>query len=75
MRIHFGGSAGHDVACCRWFVYKHSRPLSEEIVRFPPYLESDNVYRGTTVLPYLEFFYQYGTNEEAAAAALVDRGA
>jgi hypothetical protein len=60
---------------CRWCVFKHSRPLSEEIVRFPPYLESDDPYRGTTVLPSLEFFYQYGdgTNEEAPPASN-DRG-
>ena len=55
-------------------MYRHSRPLSEEIVRFPPYLDSDDVYRGTTVLPYLEYFYQYGTGEEAPTAVLTDRG-
>lgn len=43
-----------------WFIYKHARPLPEEIVRFQPYPESEDHYRGTTVLPYLEAFYQYG---------------
>ncbi len=50
-------------------MFKHSRPLSEEIVRFTPYLESDDVYRGTTVLPYLEFFYQYGATEGPTATS------
>ena len=44
-----------------WFVYKHARPLPEEIVRFPPYPERDDPARGTTVLPYLEAFYNYDT--------------
>ena len=52
--------------CPRWFVYKHSRPLPMEIVRFPPYLDSEDHYRGTTVLPYLEVFYQYDTPEDRA---------
>ena len=46
----------------RWFVYKHSKPLPQDIVRFVPYADSDDHYRGTTVLPYLETFYQYGTD-------------
>lgn len=55
-------------------MFKHSRPLPEEIVKFVPYEESaDDVYRGTTVLPYLESFYQYGTNEEAPPS-IIDRG-
>ena len=52
--------------CPRWFVYKHSRPLPMEIVRFPPYPDSEDHYRGTTVLPYLEVFYQYDTPEDRA---------
>ena len=54
-----------------WFVYKHARPLPEEIVRFPPYPEQDDPARGTTVLPYLEAFYNYndsGNQEELPAA-------
>ena len=47
-----------------WFVYKQPKPLKEDIVRFTPYPESDDNIRGTTVLPYLEAFYQYGTNED-----------
>ncbi len=42
-------------------MFKHSKPLSQDIVRFAPYSDSDDPYRGTTVLPYLEVFYQYGT--------------
>lgn len=45
--------------CNRWFISKHSKPLKEEIVRFPPYQDSMDPYRGTTVLPYLEVFYNY----------------
>ena len=52
--------------CPRWFGYKHSRPLPMEIVRFPPYPDSEDHYRGTTVLPYLEVFYQYDTPEDRA---------
>ena len=50
----------------RWFIYKHSRPLPEEIVRFPPYNEREDLARGTTVQPYLEAFYNYdsGNSEE-----------
>jgi serine/threonine-protein kinase 11 len=49
-----------------WFVYKHARPLPEEIVRFPPYTERNDVARGTTVQPYLEAFYHYdsGSSED-----------
>ena len=42
-----------------------------ELVSFQPYPESDDRYRGTTVLPYLEAFYQYGNG--AAEEAGVDR--
>lgn len=47
-------------------MYKHARPLPEEIVCFPPYNESDDSARGTTVQPYLEAFYHYdsGNSEE-----------
>ena len=59
--------------CCSWFMFKHSRPLPEEIVHFMPYEDSkDDVYRGTTVLPYLEVFYQYGAGE--GNAPLIDKG-
>ena len=34
-----------------------------EIVRFTPYPDSGDSYRGTTVLPYLEAFYQYEAAE------------
>ena len=47
---------------CRWFVYKHAVPLPVELVRFQPYQDSDDFARGTTVLPYLEAFYQYGSS-------------
>ncbi|XP_064386866.1 serine/threonine-protein kinase stk11-like [Halichondria panicea] len=43
-----------------WFIFKHSKPLPQDIVRFTPYADSGDHYRGTTVLPYLEAFYQYG---------------
>lgn len=42
-----------------WFISKHSKPLKEELVRFPPYPESRDRYRGSTVIPYLEAFYNY----------------
>ena len=58
----------------RWFVYKHAKPLPEEIVRFQPYTETDDFYRGTTVLPYLESFYQYGENNMDRGATTVDEG-
>ena len=44
----------------RWLTAKHAKPLREDIVRFPPYPDSDDPLRGTTVLPYLESFYNYG---------------
>lgn len=44
-----------------WSVYKHARPLPEEIVHFPPYNEKQDAARGTTVQPYLEAFYHYDT--------------
>ena len=44
----------------RWLIAKHARPLNEEIVRFPPYPDFGDPLRGTTVLPYLEVFYNYG---------------
>jgi serine/threonine-protein kinase 11 len=49
-----------------WFIYKHARPLPEEIVRFPSYNEREDLARGTTVQPYLEAFYNYdsGNSEE-----------
>ena len=40
-------------------------------MRFQPYAESGDQYRGTTVLPYLETFYQYGIDETMGA---MDRG-
>ena len=43
----------------RWFISKQSKPLREEIVRFPPYSDCVDMNRGTTVLPYLEVFYDY----------------
>ena len=46
---------------CSWSVYKHARPLPEEIVHFPPYNEKQDAARGTTVQPYLEAFYHYDT--------------
>uniref|UniRef100_A0A1X7UJ62 Uncharacterized protein n=2 Tax=Amphimedon queenslandica TaxID=400682 RepID=A0A1X7UJ62_AMPQE len=42
-----------------WFISKHSKPLKEELVRFPPYQDSKDRYRGSTVIPYLESFYNY----------------
>lgn len=52
-------------------MYKHARPLPEEIVRFPPYTERNDPARGTTVQPYLEAFYNYdsGNSEEQQPAA------
>ena len=47
----------------RWFVYKHSKPLPADIVRFPPYPDTQDHYRGTTVLPYLETFFNYGVDD------------
>ena len=44
-----------------WSVYKHARPLREEIVQFPPYNDKQDSARGTTVQPYLEAFYHYDT--------------
>lgn len=46
-----------------WYTAKHAKPLKQEIVRFPPYVDSFDSYRGTTVLPYLESFYSYGGAE------------
>ncbi len=51
---------------CSGFKYKHNKPLSADIVRFTPYAESEDDCRGTTVLPYLEAFYQYGTDDGLA---------
>lgn len=49
-------------------MFKHSKPLPQDLVRFTPYSDSDDYYRGTTVLPYLEAFYQYGTTAEGGTA-------
>ena len=57
----------------RWFVYKHSKPLPADIVKFPPYHDSQDRYRGTTVLPYLETFFNYGVDESGMNT--LDRGA
>ena len=46
-----------------WYTAKHAKPLKQEIVCFPPYVDSFDSYRGTTVLPYLESFYNYGGAE------------
>lgn len=61
-------SSSHTFLPFSWFVYKHARPLPEEIVRFPPYNEKEDTARGTTVQPYLEAFYHYdsGNSEEQA---------
>ena len=42
-----------------WFIYRHAKPLPQDIVKLPPYPESKDPSRGTTVLPYLEAFFQY----------------
>ena len=39
---------------------KHSKPLKQEIITFPPYPDTLDPCRETTVLPYLEVFYKYG---------------
>ena len=57
----------------RWFVYKHSKPLPADIVKFQPYPDSEDCYRGTTVLPYLEAFFNYGVDDSGMNT--LDRGA
>ena len=57
----------------RWFVYKHSKPLPADIVKFQPYPDSQDRYRGTTVLPYLETFFNYGVDDNGLPT--MDRGA
>ena len=47
---------------CSWMLQKQPKPLSSELVRFPPYIGGEDCSRGTTVLPYLEVYYNY--NEE-----------
>ena len=59
----------------RWFVYKHSKPLPADIVRFQPYPDSEDRYRGTTVLPYLEAFFNYGVDDGGGGMNTLDRGA
>jgi hypothetical protein len=54
-------------------VYKHSKPLPADIVRFQPYPDSEDRYRGTTVLPYLEAFFNYGVDD--GGMNTLDRGA
>ncbi|KAL5486510.1 hypothetical protein EMCRGX_G018998 [Ephydatia muelleri] len=55
-----------------WFVYRHAKPFPQDIVKLPPYPESRDHNRGTTVLPYLEAFYQY--NVPQADEAGMDAG-
>lgn len=55
-------------------MYKHSKPLPADIVRFQPYPDSEDRYRGTTVLPYLEAFFNYGVDDSGGMNTL-DRGA
>ena len=53
-------------------MYKHSKPLPADIVKFQPYPDSEDHYRGTTVLPYLEAFFNYGMDDSGMNA--LDRG-
>ena len=53
-------------------MYKHSKPLPADIVKFQPYPESQDRYRGTTVLPYLETFFNYGMDD--GGMNTLDRG-
>ena len=54
-------------------MYKHSKPLPADIVKFQPYSDSEDRYRGTTVLPYLEAFFNYGMDDSGMNT--LDRGA
>ena len=53
---------------------KQPKPLPSELVRFAPYTNCDDPSRGTTVLPYLEVYYNYNEDDyvtpSTAAAVL-----
>ena len=46
-----------------WILQKQPKPLSSELVRFPSYVGSEDPSRGTTVLPYLEVYYNYNEDD------------
>lgn len=46
-----------------WVLQKQPKPLSSELVRFPPYPCCEDPCRGTTVLPYLEAYYNYNEDD------------
>jgi len=44
---------------------KQPKPIASELVRFPSYPTSEDKCRGTTVLPYLEVYYNYNQDNFA----------
>ena len=52
----------HTIFVFSWVLQKQPKPLHSEVVRFPSYTGCEDSARGTTVLPYLEVYYNY--NEE-----------
>jgi len=61
----------------RWVLQKQPKPIASELVRFPSYPTSEDKSRGTTVLPYLEVYYNYNednfANSTQAAPVTQDR--
>ena len=49
--------------CSSWMLQKQPKPLPSELVRFPAYVGSEDSSRGTTVLPYLEVYYNYNEDD------------
>ena len=56
---------------------KQPKPLPSEIVRFPAYVNCEDPFRGTTVLPYLEVYYNYNEDDyvNTASGTAVTQGA
>lgn len=46
-----------------WVLQKQPKPITSEMVRFPSYVGCEDPSRGTTVLPYLEVYYNYNEDD------------
>ena len=53
-----------------WILQKQPKPLSSEVVRFPAYGGSEDSSRGTTVLPYLEVYYNYNEDDYVSSGGV-----
>jgi hypothetical protein len=42
-----------------WIIKKHSKPYKDEIIQMPPLNEEGDIYRSTTLIPYLEDMHRH----------------